>query len=104
MALVQVAQKGSKQTARLTMGTVQLRVVPRVGGKTVREPISWEVRTYGRNANGKRQRVAEAKGATPKLDLPAGWYLVYAHLKDGTLRHPIEVTAGKTFKYTLVKN
>ena len=101
---VETHLNAGKQVARLATGTVRLRVIPRVGGKTVREKISWEVMTYGRDSSGKRQRVAQAKGATPEISLPAGWYLVYAHLKDGSIRHPIEVSAGRTFKYTLVKN
>ena len=35
--------------------------------------------------------------------LPAGWYVIHARMRGKTIKHPVEVTAGKTFKYTLVK-
>lgn len=99
----QVAQKGS-QTANLPVGKIRLRVINGIGGATLREDIRWEVKTYGRDASGKRQKVANASGSNPELELPQGWYLVYAHMDDGTIRHPVEVTGGRTFKYTLVKD
>jgi hypothetical protein len=99
----QVAQKGS-QTAQLPVGKIRLRVINGIGGSTLREDIRWEVKTYGRDSSGKRQSVARTSGSNPELELPQGWYLVYAHMNDGTIRHPIEVTGGRTFKYTLVKD
>ncbi len=47
--------------------------------------------------------MTEVTGSTARLVLPAAWYIVYAKLPDQEIRHPIEVTAGKSFKYTLVK-
>lgn len=91
------------QTATIPMGTIRLRVIPRIGAKTPLTPRRWEVMTYGRDAAGRRQKVTEVVGPTPELELPAGWYLVRAHMADKTIRHPVEVTAGRTFKYTLVE-
>jgi len=99
----QVAQNSTSQTAALPIGTIRLRVIPRVGGSTLHENISWRILTFGRDSNGKRQEVTTVTGATPELVLPAGWYVVHAQLKDQLLKHPVEVTANRVFKYTLVK-
>lgn len=99
----QVATHLSRQTAAMPVGTIRLRVIPRIGGKAIREQIKWIVKTFGRDGSGQRHTVAEVTGPTPELTLPAGWYVVHARLRDKLIRHPVEVTAGRTFKYTLVK-
>ncbi|MFQ5775279.1 MAG: hypothetical protein ACE5GS_12235 [Kiloniellaceae bacterium] len=101
---VQLATHLGAQTATVPVGTIRLRVIPRVGAKALRTPIRWQVMTFGRDASGQRHKVAEVTGPTPELVLPAGWYVVHAHLADKVIKHPVEVTAGRTFKYTLVKN
>ena len=101
--LVQLAGHMTSQTANMPLGTIRLRVIPHVGGKALREPIRWRVMTYGKDNTGKRHQVAEVTEAAPELTLPAGWYVVQAQMKGKTIKHPVEVTAGKTFKYTLVK-
>ena len=101
--VIQVAGQGNPQTATMPLGTIRLRVIPEVGGKATRERIHWRVMTYGKDSTGRRQQVAEVTEATPELVLPAGWYVVHAEMKGKTIKHPVEVTAGKTFKYTLVK-
>lgn len=99
----QVAQNTTPQTAALPIGTIRLRVIPRVGGRTLKENIIWHILTFGRDSTGKRQEVTTVTGPTPELVLPAGWYVVHAQLKDQLLKHPVEVTANRIFKYTLVK-
>ncbi len=100
---VQLAFHDNAQTAALPAGEISLRVIGRVGGPTVKAPIKWRIMTYGRDDAGKRHLVTETTGATPQMVLPAAWYIVYAELPDQQLRHPIQVSAGKAFKYTLVK-
>jgi hypothetical protein len=100
---VQLAFHENSQTAMLPAGAISLRVIDRVGGPTLKGPIKWRVMTYGRDDNGQRHQIAETTGSRVELVLPAAWYIVYAQLPDQEIRHPIEVTAGKTFKYTLVK-
>jgi hypothetical protein len=100
---VQLAFHEKSQTAALPAGRISLRVIERVGGPTLKVPIKWRIVTYGRDDAGQRHQIAEATGSTVELVLPAAWYIVYAQLPDRELRHPIEVTVGKTFKYTLVK-
>ena len=99
-----VAQATRQQTAALPMGTIRLRVIPQIGGATVDEAINWRVTTFGRDSSGERPTVTRITGSTPELVLPAGWYVVHAQMADSTIKHPVEVTAGRTFKYTLVKN
>jgi len=101
---VQLAFHENSQTAALPAGAISLRVIDRVGGPTLKVPIKWRIMTYGRDDNGQRHQIAETTGSRVELVLPAAWYIVYAQLPDQEIRHPIEVTAGKTFKYTLVKN
>ncbi len=100
---IQLAFHESKTVRTLPVGTIHLRVIDKVGGRSLKAPITWRVLTYGRDNEGQRHLLAEAKGATPELVLPAAWYIVYAHLPDQVVRHPVEVTAGRTFRYTLVK-
>ncbi len=100
---VQLAFHDNAQTATLPVGTIRLRVIERVGGPTVAGPIEWRVMTYGRDDQGHRHLAAEVTAAAPELVLPAAWYIVYAQLPDQEIMHPVEVTAGRTFKYTLVK-
>ncbi len=100
---IQLAFHDNAQTAMLPAGTISLRVIDRVGGSTIKAPIEWRIMTYGRDGDGQRHLVTEMTGSTARLVLPAAWYIVYAKLPDQEIRHPIEVTAGKSFKYTLVK-
>ena len=100
---VQLAFHDNAQTAALPAGEISLRVIGRLGGPTLKAPIKWRIMTYGRDDAGNRHLVTEATGATPQMVLPAAWYIVYAELPDQEIRHPIQVSAGKAFKYTLVK-
>ncbi len=100
---VQLAFHDNSQTANLPVGTIRLRVIERVGGPTVAGPIEWRVMTYGRDDQGHRHLAAEVTAVAPELVLPAAWYIVYAQLPGQEIVHPVEVTAGRTFKYTLVK-
>ncbi len=100
---IQLAFHESKTIRTLPVGTIHLRVIDGVGGRSLKAPITWRVVTYGHDDEGQRHLLAEAKGATLELVLPAAWYIVYAHLPDQVIRHPVEVTAGRTFRYTLIK-
>jgi hypothetical protein len=100
---IQLAFHEGEMTGTLPVGTIRLRVIDRVGGRTLKAPITWRLLTYGRDEEGQRHLFAEVKSATPELILPAAWYIVYAHLPNQVIQHPVEVTAGRTFKYTLVK-
>ena len=100
---IQLAFHEGELTGTLPVGTIRLRVIDSVGGRTLKAPITWRLLTYGRDEEGQRHLLAEVRGATPELILPAAWYIVYAHFPDQVVVHPVEVTAGRTFKYTLVK-
>jgi len=100
---IQLAFHEGEMTGTLPVGTIRLRVIDSIGGRTLKAPITWRLLTYGRDEEGQRHLFAEVRGATPELILPAAWYIVYAHLPDQVIQHPVEVTVGRTFKYTLVK-
>ncbi len=100
---VQFAFHANSQTVNLPVGTIRLRVIDHVGGRALNDPIKWRVMTYGRDDQGHRHLAAEVTAAAPELVLPAAWYIVYAQLPDQEIVHPVEVTAGRIFKYTLVK-
>ncbi len=100
---VQLAFHEDSQSAALPVGRISLRVIERVGGPTLKAPIKWRIETYGRDDDGQRHQIAETTGWRVELVLPAAWYIVYAQLPGGEIRHPVQVTAGKSFKYTLVK-
>ena len=100
---VQLAFHANSQTVNLPVGTIRLRVIDHVGGRALNDPIKWRVMTYGRDDQGHRHLAAEVTAAAPELVLPAAWYIVYAQLPDQEIVHPVEVTAGRIFKYTLVK-
>ena len=100
---VQLAFHENSQTATLPVGKISLRVIERVGGPTLKAPIQWRIETFRRDDNGQRHQIAETTGSRVELELPAAWYIVYAEIPGGEIRHPIQVTAGKSYKYTLVK-
>ena len=100
---VQLAFHENSQTAALPVGRISLRVIERVGGPTLKAPIKWRIETFGRDDDGQRHQIAETVGSQVELELPAAWYIVYAKIPGGEIRHPIQVTAGKSFKYTLVR-
>ncbi len=100
---IQLAFHEVEMTGTLPVGTIRMRVIDRVGGRTLKAPITWRFLTYGRDEKGQRHLFTEVRSATPELILPAAWYIVYAHLPNQVIQHPVEVTAGRTFKYTLVK-
>ncbi|TQV78415.1 hypothetical protein [Denitrobaculum tricleocarpae] len=101
---LEVASSAVKHRVNLNAGWVRLKVIPHRGAKPMKGDVSWEVMTYGRDANGKRHRVATANGPRPSLVLPEGFYLVRAKTRDARVKHTIEVTAGHTYKYTLNMN
>lgn len=101
---LEVASAAVKHRVNLNAGWVKLKVIPHRGAKPFKGDVSWDILTYGRDANGKRHKVANAQGARPSLVLPQGFYLVRARTRDAKVKHTIEVTAGTTYKYTLNMN
>lgn len=86
----------------LNAGKVLLKLIRNVGGETLNNGVAWEVLTYGKDSQGKRQQVATSSAAQPKFLLPEGFYLARATIGKRDVKHTIEVTAGATFKYTLI--
>lgn len=88
----------------LRAGLVRLGILPHMGGRTLERPVRWRVRTYGRDADGRRLTVAQATEARPEFLLSQGYYIAEAEVAGAKLSHAIEVKAGRSFEYTLTLN
>jgi hypothetical protein len=95
----------TRHTINLNAGEVELTLIndPTRPMNKIKGPIEWRVLTYGRDATGKRQLLHQAKASTARFTLPAGWYRVEADYGGITAWHPIEVTAGAAYAYSIVK-
>ena len=90
-------------TINLNAGWVELDLIHGVG-RAVRGETVWLIESYGKMANGKRKQMHEATSTEPLLlALPAGWFVVTANHGGVATRHTIEVTAGVTYTYDIVK-
>lgn len=90
-------------TINLNAGWVELDLIHGVG-RAVRGETVWLVESYGRMANGQRKEMHQASSTEPlHLALPAGWFVVTANHGGVATRHTIEVTAGVTYTYDIVK-
>lgn len=97
------ALPATNHTVNLNAGEITLSVIPGVGRPPLKEEISWEIQTFGRDSEGNRHVLHRVTGANPHLVLPAGWYFVAADYQGRRLTHTIEVGAGNRFDYTLVQ-
>lgn len=88
----------------LHAGLVRLGILSHVGGRTLDRPVRWRLRTYGRDAAGRRLTVAEATEARPEFLLSQGYYVAEAEVAGTKVSHAIEVKAGRSFDYTLTLN
>lgn len=86
----------------LRAGTVHLKLIKSVGGPTMNSGVAWEILTFGKDSQGKRHRVTGSDQAQPRFVLPHGWYLARATRGTQVVKHTIEVTAGQTYKYTVI--
>ncbi len=90
-------------TINLNAGWVELDLIHGVG-RAVRGETVWLVESYGKMANGNRKEMHKAASTKPLiLALPAGWFVVTAEHGGVATRHTIEVTAGVTYTYDIVK-
>ncbi len=87
----------------LNAGEVQLNMIRGIGQAPIKDPIEWNVMTFGRDSTGNRQLVHRVTASTAQLTLPGGWYYVEATHNGRTVKHTIEVTAGAAFKYFVMK-
>ena len=99
---VTVGSDPAKVQIALNAGTVFMKLLHNVGGKTYKTGVSWEILTYGKDASGKRHLLAASKDAQPKFILPEGFYLARASTGTQDVKHTIEVTKGVTYKYTVI--
>ena len=99
---ITVGDGASSHELTLNAGTVNLKLLKHVGGKTIRTGLDWEILTYGKDASGNRHLITSSKAAQPKFVLPEGWYLARVVNGTQTVKHTIEVTTGATYNYTLI--
>ncbi len=99
---VTVANGGSNVQIALNAGTIFMKLLHNVGGKTYRQGVTWEILTYGKDAEGNRHLLATSDLAQPTFILPEGFYLARATTGTRNVRHTVEVTSGVHYKYTLI--
>jgi len=98
-----VGAEQKKHVVNLNAGVISLRMIPDINGKPLTTDTDWQILTYGRDAQGNRHEVHRVVSPNPQLVLPAGWYVVQAYNGGTMTKHTLEVTAGISYKYTLVK-
>ena len=98
-----VGANNTKHVMNLNAGIIKLRMIPDINAKPLTSDTDWQILTYGKDAQGNRQEVHRVVSPDPELVLPAGWYVVQAYNGNTMTKHTIEVTAGISYKYTLVK-
>tara|TARA_R110002072_G_scaffold76158_5_gene178936 strand:+ start:8216 stop:8908 length:693 start_codon:yes stop_codon:yes gene_type:complete len=92
-----------KYVVNLGAGEVNLRMIPAIGAKALKNGLVWTVMTYGKDANGKRRVLHQSGESAPRMVLPAGWYMVHAMNRERLVKHVIEVGEGQTYNYTLLR-
>ena len=97
-----VGLKPTSHEISLNAGTAVMRLIKHVGGPVLRQGVSWEILTFGKDANGNRQIITSSSEAQPKFTLPKGYYVAQAKMGTRDVRHTIEVTAGVNYKYTVI--
>lgn len=99
---IMIDQNPASHEFDLQAGTVFLKLIKSVGGPTMKTGVAWEILTYGKDATGKRHHISDSDKSQPRFVLPDGWYLARATVGTQVVKHTIEVTAGQTYKYTVI--
>lgn len=99
---VVVGDRPSHHVVDLKAGTVRMKAISNPGAKAIPANLNWEIYTYGKDSNGKRHLITSSDLAQPAFTLAAGWYLAKVKRGGREVRHTIEVSAGITYKYTVV--
>lgn len=90
-------------TAALKAGKATLAMITKIGGKPVKDEITWRVLTWKKDSKGNRQLITTVIGAQQMLLLPQGWYLLEANRNGKITKHTIEISNGRTYDYTLLE-
>lgn len=99
---ITVGSQPTSHEVNLNAGTVNLKLIKHVGGPTLKSGVTWEILTYGRDAEGNRHFIAGSETSQPRFVLPHGFYLARASVGTQEVRHTIEVTAGTTYNYKVI--
>ena len=87
----------------LDVGFATLALIPQIGANPYRRNVEWQVRTWRKDRNGNRKTLANLAGARPRIALPEGFYMVVATHDGQETKHTIEISRGRTYDYTLIK-
>lgn len=98
-----VDETNTRHTINLNAGEVQLNIIRGIGQAPIKDPVQWDVMTFGRDASGNRHLLHQVTASTAQLTLPGGWYYIEATHGGETVKHSIEVTPGAAFKYFVMK-
>jgi hypothetical protein len=93
----------TRHTINLNAGEVQLNMIRGIGQAPIKDPIEWNIMTFGRDSQGNRHLLHQVVASTAHLTLPGGWYYIEAVHNGEKVKHTIEVTAGAAFKYFVMK-
>ena len=98
-----VDETNTRHTINLNAGEVQLNMIRGIGQAPIKDPVQWDVMTFGRDAAGNRHLLHQVTASTAQLTLPGGWYYIEATHGGETVKHSLEVTPGAAFKYFVMK-
>ncbi len=87
----------------LDVGFATLALIPQIGANPYRRNVAWRVLSWRKDRDGNRKLLAVLTGARPRITLPEGFYTVEATHDGQQTRHTIEISRGRTYDYTLIK-
>lgn len=93
----------TQQVVVLDVGFATLALIPQIGANPYRRNVAWRVLSWRKDRNGQRKLLAVLTGARPRITLPEGFYTVEATHGGKATRHTIEISRGRTYDYTLIK-
>lgn len=82
-------------------GFASLKWINQIGGKAVKDGVSWKILKYRKNADGTRALLATLTGSQPRIMLAEGWYIAEATYKGKTKRLAIEIANARQYDYVL---
>jgi hypothetical protein len=82
-------------------GFATLKWITAIGGKALKDGVSWRILKYRKNADGTRALLATLTGSQPRIMLPEGWYIAEATHKGAVKRLAIEIANARQYDYVL---
>jgi hypothetical protein len=82
-------------------GFASLKWINQIGGKALKDGVTWRILKYRKNADGTRALLATLTGSQPRIMLPEGWYIAEASYKGAVKRLAIEIANARQYDYVL---